>query len=413
MSKWIWMLMGAAVLFGGLAGKVLAADPVIEMLQEKGVITAGEAQTLYDEKAKSEPVLLSTAGSKLKMRGRIFAGYYVSDEDKNYAAKYDSGSYKNYKDGSFELPDGKLQLTWNPLERLSVVTRLSFSNAAAATPDYLYVQYNGIVPGDRNSRLRVGKMKVDFGEETLTDNAVDNNVGLVSNSASIAGGYDEGIELYGNFIPGIFGYTLGLTNGSSGTGADNNTNKAIAAKLFVKPIPQLHFSGSYYTADIADGSTADFRIAGINSEPTGSGAGGWNRNVWEVDVKSRFFQEDKKTEIARLAAAYGQFADEASGAADREGTYYFLEGMYNFTPKVFAGARYSVVKLDNNYATTMHGIKEANEYTRTSLGMGYRLNKLVTLKAEYSWNGIERIDGGTGNKSLSDNLLIVGASATF
>jgi len=424
MRKWIWMLMGAAVLFGGLAGKVLAADPVIELLQEKGVITASEAQTLYDEKAKSEPVLLSSAGSKLTMKGRIFAGYYVSDEDKTLAGQYGSGSNVSYKHGSFEVPDGKLQFTWNPLERFSVVTRLSFGGADSTKFDYFYGQYNGIIPGDRKSRVRLGKIKVDFGEEIITDNAVDNNVGLISNSASIVGGYDEGIELYGNFIPDVFGYTLSLTNGKDSTGIDDNTNKAIAAKIFVQPIPQLYFSGSYYTADRSVtgaplAGAIDFKIAGMSGAPSGVGADGWNRSVWEVDVKSRFFQEDKKTEIARLAAAYGQFADElknAPGTTDREGTYYFLEGMYNFTPKFFVGARYSVVSLDDKYADTMNGIKLVNEYQRTSVGIGYRLNKLVTLKAEYDWNNTTRMTGtitGIKDKSLSDNLLVVGLAAAF
>jgi len=415
MRKRMWVLVETAVLFGGLAGKVLAADPVIEMLQEKGVITADEAQNLYAEKAKSEPVVLSNAGSKLTMKGRFFGGYYLSDENKNFAAQYGSGSNVNYKEGSFEVPDGKIQFTWNPMERISVVTRLSFGGADNSNIkfDYLYGQYNGIIPGDRKSRVRLGKMKVDFGEEIITDNAVDNNVGLISNSASIVGGYDEGIELYGNFIPDVFGYTLSLTNGKNLTGIDSNTSKAIAAKIFVQPIKQLYFSGSYYTADMVDGGSTDFKIANITSEPTGSGTDGWNRSAWEVDIKNKFFKSDGKTEIARLAGAYGQFADEADTASDREGSYYFLEGMYNFTPKVFVGARYSVVKLDNNYATTMNGISNANEYTRTSLGMGYRLNKLVTLKAEYSWNDTERIDAGTGNKSLSDNLLTVGLAASF
>jgi len=404
------MLVGAVLLFSGMAKNAIAADPVIELLQEKGVITADEAQKLYDDKAKSEPVVMKNAGSKLTMDGRIFAGYFISDEEKAFAGEYDKGSYKDYKNGSFEVPDGKIRFTWNPMDRLSVVTRLSFGSADSTKFDYFYGQYNGVIPGDLKSRVRLGKIKIDFGEETHTDNAADNNVGLISNSAAIVGGYDEGVELYGNFIPGVFGYALSLTNGSAQTGSDDNTNKAIAAKIFVQPIPQLYFSGSYYTADMSKSGKTDFKIAGMTKEPTGSGTAGWSRSVWEVDAKSKFFQEDGKTERARLAAAYGQFTDEADGAADREGSYYFLEGMYNFTPKVFVGARYSVVSLDNKYADTMNGIKNANEYTRTSLGAGYRLNKMVTLKAEYSWNEIER---SAGNKSLSDNLLAIGLAAKF
>jgi hypothetical protein len=416
------MLVGAALLFGGMAQKALAADPVIEMLQEKGVITADEAQKLYDDKAKAEPVVLSNAFSKLTLKGRFFGGYYVSDEEKNaaLAGKYGStGSNKNFKDGSFEVPDGKIQFTWNPMERVSIVNRLSLSNAAV-TIDYFYGQYNGIIPGDPKSRVRLGKMKVDFGEETFTDNPVENNAGLISNSAAIVGGYDEGVELYGNFVPGVFGYTLSATNGASGTGTDLNTNKALAAKLFVQPTlntpaAQIYFSGSYYTGDMAQTGASDFKIAGMTAAPAGTGTDGWNRSAWEVDAKSKFFRPDGKTEIARLAASYGQFSDDLNKSSnpDREGSYYFLEAMYNFTPKIFAGARYSFAGLDNKYADTMNGISNSNEYTRTSFGAGYRLNNLVTLKAEYSWNNTKRIDAGTNNKALSDNLFAIGLAAAF
>lgn len=421
MRKWILMVVGTALLFGGIAKKTFAADPVIEMLQEKGVITADEAQKLYDEKAKSEPVLLSTAGSKLTMKGRFFAGYYVSDEDKAFASKYGSGSNTNYRNGSFEIPDAKLQFTWNPMACVSVITRLSFGGADNSNLkfDYLYAQYNGIIPGDLKSRVRLGKMKVDFGEETFTDNPLENNAGLISNSATgAAGGYDEGVDLYGNLIPGKLGYTLGYSNGNVNTGSEDNTAKAIATKVFIQPIPQLYFSGSYYTADMTGDSTTgktDFKIAGLSSAPTGVGVDGWNRSVWEVDAKGKFFQPGSTTEIARLAAAYGQFVDDLneSSSPDREGSYYFLEGMLNFTPKFFVGARYSFVSLDKQYVDTLNGIAKANQYERTSVGMGYRLNNLVTLKAEYSWNNTKRIEASTSNKALSDNMFVVGLAAGF
>src|SRR5450830_1906207 len=104
MSKWIWMLVGAALLFGGMAKKAFASDPVIEMLKQKGVITADEAQKLYDQQAKASPVLTGNAGSKLTIKGRIFAGYFLSDEPTKNASlysNYGSGSNKNYNNGSF------------------------------------------------------------------------------------------------------------------------------------------------------------------------------------------------------------------------------------------------------------------------------------------------------------------------
>ena len=394
---WILVLAGAALLFGGTAKKALAADPVIEMLQEKGLITEDEAQKLYDEKAKAEPVLLKNAGSQLKLDGRIFIGYFDSQKP---------GS--TYEHGSFEIPDGKIRFTWTPKQNVEVVTRLSikFKDAKADVEslDYFYGQINGVIPVDRNSRLRLGKIKVDFGEEIWTDNPVENTAGLISNSAGLAGGYDEGLELYGHFVPGKFGYSLSVANGEDGDGASKSTGFGYAAKLFFQPCKPFYASASYYTAErIKKGSKSALKVAGLQSEPAGTTVE-WDRNIWQIDVR---YQVPGLP--VRVATAYGQFSDQPDSGSELEGEYYYLEGKWDITPEFFAGARYSIIKLDNNAAATLNDISSCNEYTRTSLGVGYNLNKLVTLKAEYSWNENNR----PGLTAIDDNQFALGLAAKF
>ncbi len=411
---WTGLLVSIMFFWGIFPRNVFGADPIIEKLQEKGIITAEEAEMLYQEKAKAQPVTLSTANSKLTLKGRFFVGYYQS-EDMALPDEYNNKSNSfNYKSGSFEVPEAKLQLTWNPADAISVVTRMSLNNATFNTLDYFYAQINGIIPADPKSRLRAGKIKVDFGEETHTDNPVENSVGLISNSVAKVGGYDEGVELYGNFIPKIFGYVVSVTNGSAGTGLDNNTNKALSVKLFAQPLEALYFSGSYYYADLPKDGKTDFTLGGIGTGPKNTP---WTREVWECDVKGKIVQKDGKGgdfERARIAGAYGVFNDNFKGAVpDRQGDYYFLEAAYNFTSKIYLGIRYSVMEFDKKYTEWINGVDNANEYRRTSLGLGYRLNKLLTLKGEYSWNKIKRVDAATGNKSLTDNLFALGLAASF
>ncbi|MFH1903589.1 MAG: hypothetical protein ABIK20_06035 [Candidatus Omnitrophota bacterium] len=381
--RWVvvFALICGVLIFGGQGS---AADPAeevqalktqvqqllqrIEQLESKQAKQAEQTEKLT--KKVETKVTLATAESGLKVKGRFFAGYFDDGED---------GTFKN---GSFEVPEAKFQLTWKPSEKIEVVNRLSFNNAAVGALDYFYLQVNQIVPADQKSRLRLGKFKVDFGEETWVNNPVEDTAGLISTSASNTSGYDEGLELYGHFIPDKFGYAVSLTNGSKGTGSDNNSGKAVAAKLFVQPGKPLYLSASYYASNDLAAAGADMSIAGVTTPP--AGVTEWNRNIWEFDVKGALGK-------TKLAAAYGQFTDDFSGATtDRKGDYYYAQALYNFTPQFYAGIRYSKVELDNGVTATLNGVTKADEYTRTSLGVGYRLNKLVTIKAAYDWNNNNR-----------------------
>lgn len=342
----------------------------IEQLESKQEKQTEQTEKLTNKLETKEVVTLATTASQLKVKGRFFTGYFDNGED---------GAFK---DGSFEVPEAKFQLTWKPFEKIEVVNRLSFNNAMVGDLDYFYLQVNQIIPADRKSRLRLGKFKVDFGEETWVNNPVEDTAGLISTSASNTSGYDEGLELYGHFIPDKFGYAVSLTNGSKGTGTDDNRDKAVAAKLFFHPCKPLYLSASYYTSNDLPAAGADMSIAKVTTPPVGVIE--WNRNIWEFDIKSVLGK-------IILAGAYGQFTDDLDGApTDREGEYYYIQGIYNFTPQFYAGLRYSRIELDNGVTATLNGVTGADEYTRISLGIGYKLNKLVTLKAAYDWNNNHR-----------------------
>src|SRR3989338_2244279 len=110
---------------------------------------------------------LNNVLSKLKLKGRWAAGFL------------DSGDAGSYSSGSFEIPDVKIQFSFQPDDINTIVARFNLNNAAAQSPlmDYLFLQSKDFLPFLRKTPFsisgRLGRFKLGFGEETLSDNRVE------------------------------------------------------------------------------------------------------------------------------------------------------------------------------------------------------------------------------------------------
>jgi len=362
--------------------------------------TALNAQTPTPPTPPAPPTVQTAAkGSLLKIDGRIFAGLFSSETNGAYPIR------------TLAIPDAKLRFTFTPGKDITVVNRLSLSNAKVGDPDYFYVDLNnwgGALPGHL---LRVGKMKEDVGEETWTDNPAENI--LITNSASAVGGYDGGVSFRGP-ITGAFTYSLAAFNGSGDVTAAKTNAAPVAVKIGGAPADNLYLSGSYYTTGNLGANSAALKVANLTAVPTG--ATNWKRSLWEVDARWNYGKSGIKSTIGsdpsvpfQLAAAYGQLTDDATGAADRDGNYWYIEGLYNATPTIYLASRSSQVSLDNGATAKIADSPVAvNEYTRFSFGAGYRLTPLAHLKAEYTINDTS---GGASEPKL--NQFAVGLAMKF
>jgi predicted porin len=98
-----------------------------------------------------------------------------------------------------------------------------------------------------------------------------------------------------------------------------------------------------------------------------------------------------------------QYTDDAVGAADRAGKYWFVEGLVNASPRIYLASRYSTVSLDGGMTAKLGKSPVAvNEYNRWSIGAGYRLTPLAHLKLEYSRN---MTSGGASEPDLDQISL--------
>ncbi|MBI5144464.1 MAG: hypothetical protein HZA30_05300, partial [Candidatus Omnitrophica bacterium] len=252
-----------------------------EIAKEKPTVKAEVPKTVEDRVAAVEKDLLSKVGldkisSKLKIKGRWAAGYFDSDE---------GGSFNN---GSFQAPEAKIQFTFKPDDINDIIMRMNLNNATFNNLDYFYLDTNimKLTPWEKTVPFtltsRIGRFKIDFGEETFSNNPVESI--LPSNSAANVAGNDEGLMLtskIGKANPLILSF--GVYNGNTGTGADNNWLKAFSGKLAYNIIDPLYVSASYYYSGNLGDVASEMSIGGITAPPTN--ALKWIRQIGEVDVR--------------------------------------------------------------------------------------------------------------------------------
>lgn len=375
----------------------------LEQEQAKTKEELGKTQT-----AVAGRVDLANTLAKLKIKGRAAIGFF------------DSGKAGSYPAGSFEMPDAKIQFSFEPDNINTVVMRFSLNNATAQTPllDYFFLQSKDFLtclkdtPFSLSSRL--GRYKLSFGEETWSNNAIDG--ALPSNSAGNLAPIDEGLELAGKIkLDKIglkpLGWVVSVNNGNSGVGSDSTAGKAWMTKLYYTPIDPLYLSATYYNSGRLDSSNAEMTIAGLATRP--SGENDWDRSVWELDGRYDFGKGKKPLDppvfsdskaIVRLS--YGGFKDDANKT--RNGNFGFVDGLYNLNKKFYTAGRYSFVDLSGDGTATLNSVT-ANKYDRYSLGLGYRWSENTILKLGYDWNK----SSGPGVDDADDNQLCAVVASQF
>lgn len=380
----------------------------IKVMSERlGKMEAEQAAAKQETtKVKEEAVKridLNNVLTRLKIKGRWAAGYY------------NSGKAGSFDSGSFEAPEAKVQLGFAPDDINNIILRLNLNNATFNNVDYFYVD------SDLKKLLslgfpiagRLGRMKVDFGEETWGNNPVESV--LPSASAANISGNDEGLQLSGKIGKDKpLGYSVAVGNGTAGTGTDTSAAKAFAGKLYYNIFDPLYASASYYNSGQMKASNSEIGIGGLVTRPTS--AVRWAREMWEVDLRYDF-QKGKtlnppafSDSRAFLRLAYGGFGEDVSGGtiSKRDGTFGFIEGAYNLTKKFYIAGRASFIDLDGTTTATLNGVT-ANWYRRYSLGGGYRISNNTILKLGYDWNR----SSGPSLGDADDNLVSAIVASQF
>ena len=382
-------------------------DPLAQLLIRKGIITEEEIAQMENELAQTpQPqetphVDMAKSTSKLRIKGRAALGYF------------DSGKSGSYPSSSFEAPEAKVQLEFGPDSKSAFVMRANLNNATFNNVDYLYVESKCVDKETLKLTSRLGRFKLDFGEETWANNPVEE--ATISASATNVSGNDEGIQL--GLGIGDKKYPLkvtgAITNGVSGVGSDTTTPKAFTGKISYRFCSPFYASASYYHSGQLKASNSEATISGLVTRPASSFK--WDRQIWELDARYDFrpgkvIDPPAYTDsLVYLKLAYGRFYDDAKPVADRDGGYGFVEGLWNITDKIYTVHRSSFIKLDADQTAVLNSIT-ANQYNRYTFGLGYRFTEATQFKTEYSINQTRKTNTG---KDPHDNQFAAIVSAVF
>jgi hypothetical protein len=343
----------------------------------------------------------------------------------------DNGNNGNNAPSTFGVPEVKVRFNAKIDEDITGVVRLNLNNAVFNSLDYVYLKVDNalakVMGGNApvNMSATVGQMKLDFGEETWTNNSVES--ALINNSIGNVSGYDTGLYLKAEDIvknlPLTLNVGLGFFNGTAG--ADMNSAKAINLKASgtMKSMP-LYFSLSYYTSgDLSTGAgaaqvedTASLSVMGLTGcYDTATNRDPWNRKAFELDVrydlqkgaakftptKAPLFSTDSQG-VFRLA--YGTVTDGEPAVGKVTFGYVMLDGIYNVNEKWYVAFRYSYNDADYDRFSGAAAADPGGKWTRTSVGAGCRVSSNTILKLDYSMNS--EPDTSTTNNPEVDNDTI-------
>ncbi len=266
---------------------------------------------------------------------------------------------------------------------------------------------------DKMLNVRAGRFHIPFGEEYQSRFAMDNP--LISRSVSDLWGNDDGLELYGK--AGALQYVLAVQNGGGPALQALQSDKAVVGRVGFDPANWLHLSVSGMRTgnlSVQNGVSAEwfgngfFRSLGSTNTTT------FHANLVEGDAQLRWPWLQLKG-----AGGYINYGDNDPGANNHRNVFYYLvEGVHDFTGKLFAAARFSQILSPNGFPLVGNGPMGeylfspnlTTEYWRLSLGLGYRFDANLLVKGEYSFNQ-GRESGGVAR--TGENLFALEAAFKF
>jgi hypothetical protein len=269
--------------------------------------------------------------------------------------------------------------------------------------------------GDDLLHVKAGRVDIPFGEDYLWQDAIDNP--LISFTAAYPYGFDEGVVLFGT-LKGV-GWVAAVTDGTDDRSIEDNTDKAVNVKLYGRPLPGVYVSASAMRTGQTGESALEF--GGSHIEPVGTGLTSTLGKSTSREVSARLAQADATiTPTARVTVALsGGTArlNDADDTFDRPISWFWVEPRYRLRADAYVIARYSEIgtyddtrgyHFDGKTTAGGHGAYgyDVQRLQRLSVGVGYRPNPRMLLKAEVGRDWFTTIRASSLGRTHGDRLLL-------
>jgi uncharacterized coiled-coil protein SlyX len=335
---------------------------------------------------------------------------------------FETGSQGMFPNSEFRVDEAKLFVETPIWENVFFFSEINLATRESSDLDLrlgeLYVDFADVSQlwgRDRILNIRAGRLDVPFGEEYLSRDVIDNP--LISHSLADLWGVDEGIELYGSI--GKISYVLAVQNGGVPLTRDFDSDKSVSGRLSFDPAPWLHLSVSGMRTGELD-ATDDYLseiwfgngwFRSIGSPETTR----FHANLVEGDVEVRF----KRGHLKAFGGYVSYDDNDPNGNNQRDIYYYSIEGLFDVTRKFYAAMRFSQILVEDGYPISGHGMMDdyffnysptvlTEDIWRLSIGLGYRFNRHLVVKAEYSFERGKTV--GDGDREHED---LFAAEAAF
>ena len=371
--------------------KTPALGPLASLAQSQGIdLSIQEEPGL---RASTQHQLANAWFENLRITGFGAAGFI------------DSGDAGTRPNGGFLVKETSLFIEADTWENSSLffelqVNRLGKDNSVATRTGEVYLRFDELL-GDCVG-LKLGRVDIPFGEEYLWQDSIDNP--LVTQSAPYPYGFDEGVVLYGDFNEST-GWVASITDGTDERSIEDDSAKAITAKVYGDVTGELYVSTSFMVNGDAGKSALEF--GGSHFQPVGAGGTSSAGASSSTVVDAYLGQVDlvyEPTDQARLALFYGMAkVDDDDDSFDRELAWFMLGPFYQLNSKWYTLLRYSEIGTyddDEGYhfdGKVLAGGNSAFGYDAKSLrrlsgGVGWLPNPHTRVKFELGQDWFDLID---------------------
>ncbi len=308
------------------------------------------------------------------------------------------------------------------------IVRLGELQGTDFPPGYVgetYIELQGI-GGSRWFNTQVGRFQIPVGENYLLYSKGYRNQPFITNTVGGPWWWDEGVRVYGSDDAGHFGYVASISDGETDFESDASRDPQFTLKLYAQPTPWFY------------ASVSALHSGRVGSDENGEPASGalWLGETWATPVGSfapwiPVYQDGVATsgapsneldsttfvgadliftheKLGRLWLAYGRYSIDAAETSDfdRDLSYWIAQWTLSgdaIAPELapfYLGLRAAGLGtyddgegyvLDSRQAWTLgYNVSSLQAY---SIVLGWHLTPWTTLRAEYSHQDIEMVDG--------------------
>jgi len=313
-------------------------------------------------------------------------------------------SENSFRNAEFRVDDAAVNLEANLANRTYFFSELYLTRRETSEETVrmgeVYVDFenvSGLWGADGLVSLRFGRIDIPFGEEYMRRDPIANP--LVTHSLSDIWGIDEGVEIYGAVGPAS--YVFAVQNGSHKELHDFNADKALTGRIGFSPARGWQLSASAMRTGDLDAEREPLSEAWIGNSffrPIGSPA----TTLYRANLAGIDARYDWRAGHLAAAAGLASYSDNDPIADSRRRLDFFhVEAVQSLSRTFYGAVRYSELRADRGYPIAglgkmgkyFFGGLHTKELWRLGLGLGYRPSPRLLLKAEYTFEEGELIDG--------------------